>query len=71
MSKRHLSGRYADASQDELLDLLDNLLREQEACATQIEALHIEVSMQRLAGWNKGFEWGWRACLRDIQRKPR
>jgi hypothetical protein len=69
MPARRLSDRYADASRDELLDLLEHLLREQEAWASQIAALQVEISIQRLSGWNRGFEWGWRSCLRDLNGK--
>ena len=66
-----LAAPYADASREDLLLLLEDLLAEQEAYATQIAALNIELATQRVDAWNSGYEWGWRSCLRDIRRRTK
>jgi hypothetical protein len=66
-----LAKPYANASRDVLLALLENLLTEEASFAAQIATLNIEIGTQRVASWNSGFEWGWRSCLRDIQRRTK
>lgn len=66
-----LAKPYANASREALLALLENLLTEEASFAAQIAALNIDIGAQRVAGWNSGFEWGWRSCLRDIQNRPK
>jgi hypothetical protein len=71
MPDLNLAKPYADASREVLLALLDDLLDEQASYAAQIATLNIEVVTQRIASWNSGFEWGWRSCLREIQRRTK
>jgi hypothetical protein len=71
MSNLKLAKPYANASREALLALLENLLTEEASFAAQIAKLNIEVGTQRIAGWNSGFEWGWRSCLRDIQGRTK
>jgi hypothetical protein len=63
-----LAAQYADMERDSLLELLDALLDERESFSTQIASLTVEVSVQRVSGWNSGYEWGWRDCTRNVRK---
>ena len=53
------AAKYVDFSWQDLLELLEKLLAEQETYSDKIAALIIEVSIQRVEGYNAGYRVGY------------
>ena len=62
------AAKYVDSSRQDLLALLEKLLAEQETSSDKITALTIEVSIQRVEGYNAGYRMGYWDCWRKFDR---
>jgi hypothetical protein len=60
------AARYANASREELLDLLEKLLVDQDTYGDKIANFAIEVSIQRVDGYNNGYRMGYWDCWRKF-----
>jgi len=50
---------YANASHEELLERLESLLEESNKYSIEVARLQTEVALQRVNGFNSGYNRGW------------
>jgi hypothetical protein len=62
------AAKYVESSREDLLELLKKLLAGQEMYSDKISYLTIEVSLQRVEGYNAGYRMGYWDCWRKFDR---